>query len=402
MRRILSCLSLLVIAGCDLTVTNPGPVADETLDQATSHAAVVNGMGRALSKALGYIAYTGGITTREIVSAGLRNTITLGVSAKQAAGKLDPGVDENNDHWKFAQQARWVSEDGVHRIRDALGTGFGTSALAAQGLVYAGFANRLLGENMCHGVIDGGPIEPREIYFQRANAAFTEAIAVAAAAGNAELARVATAGRASVRVWLKDWTGAAADAAQIPLTLSYRALYSSVEQDQYNRIFQANVVSARAHSVVGTFFDAYYRATGDKRTPWSTHPSFPRGSADVLWYFQTKFDNRGAPINLVTGREMRLIVAEAALRSGDWSQAVSIINSLRQSAGVAGVNASGVEETWTALGRERAIELWLEGRRLGDLFRWDDAGVPGTFDDMTGRDRCFPVGVTEEAANPNI
>ena len=67
MRYVFPVLTMLLVAGCDLTVTNPGPVADETLDQATSHAAVVNGMGRALSKALGYVAYTGGITTREIV-----------------------------------------------------------------------------------------------------------------------------------------------------------------------------------------------------------------------------------------------------------------------------------------------------------------------------------------------
>ena len=54
------------------------------------------------------------------------------------------------------------------------------------------------------------------------------------------------------------------------------------------------------------------------------------------------------------------------------------------------------------LGRERGIELWLEGRRLGDLYRLKTGGVPGQFDDMTGRDLCYPIGLTEMNSNPNL
>ena len=393
---------LCALMGCDLSVSNPGPVADTALDEAVAHQAVVNGMGRALSRAVGFVAYTGGIVTREIVAAGLRNPSTLGVSLKQSVGILDPGLDENNDHWRYAQQARWVAEDGVRRIRDAIGPEFASSVLGAQALVYAGFANRLLGENMCSAVIDGGPVLPRSDYFARAEAAFTEAIGVAEAAGDAELGRAARAGRASVRVWLEDWSGAVADAQQIPQAFAYRAIYSNIEQDQYNRIFAANVTSARAHSVVGTFFEPYYRATNDPRTPWKTNPAFPTGSAGVLWYFQTKYDRQGSPINLVTGREMRLVIAEGLLRTGDWQQALAVINALRANVGMAPWTASDVGAAWTALARERGIELWLEGRLLGDIFRWKASSAPLTFSEMTGRDGCFPIGVSEIDANPNI
>jgi hypothetical protein len=81
---------------------------------------------------------------------------------------------------------------------------------------------------------------------------------------------------------------------------------------------------------------------------------------------------------------------------------MAIVNALRSEVGVAPWPVSGTAEAWTALGRERGIELWLEGRRLGDLFRWKADNVPGTFDDMTGRDLCFPVGVTERDTNPNL
>lgn len=404
--KLLTIAGALVIASvvaCDLGVTNPGPVNESALNDPAANSAIVNGMGRSLSLALGYIAYTGGIISREIVASGSNNVALFGVSQKQRAGSLDSGLGETNDHWRFAQQARWIAEDGVRRMRTTLGADFSKSPLAAQALVHEGFAERLLGENMCVGVIDGGPAEPRTVYFTRAEAEFTEAMAIASAAGNASLERAARAGRASVRVWLDDWTGAAADARQVPAGFSYQAIYSSLEQAQYNRIYWANANQPlRAHSVVGTFYESYYKSTADPRTPWSTNPALPRGTANVLWYFQTKYDRTSSPMNLVTSREMRLIVAESLLRSGDWQGAMSEINFLRADVRVAPWPASSLADAWTALGRERGIEFWLEGRRLGDLFRWQAAKVPGTFDDMTGRDTCFPVGISERDTNHNL
>lgn len=393
---------LVATIACDLTVSNPGPVADAALDNAAAHQALVNGMGRSLSRALGYIAYTSAVASREIVSAGHRNPAQLGITPRQAVGILAPDLEESNDHWRFGQQARWVAEDGARRMRASLGAEFDKSGLAAQALVHAGFANRLLGENMCHAVFDGGPIEPRMKYFERAEVAFTEAITVAGAAGNAPLVNAALAGRASARAWQGNWAGVVADAERVPSSFVYRTLYSSTEIEMYNRLFAANVTTARAHSVVGTFFDGYFKATGDKRTPWSTDPAFPKGTADVLWYFQTKFPSRGAPVNLASGREMKLLKAEASLRASDWQAALAAVNALRTEAGMTTVNASGIGETWTMLGRERSIELWLEGRRLGDLFRFRRDDVPGSLEDMTGRDTCFPIGVSELDANPNL
>ena len=397
-----SAVALLTAAACDLSISNPGPVADEALDDASAHPAMVGGMGRSLSKALGYIAYTSAVASREIVSAGHRNPVTLGITPKQAVGVLDSDWEESNDHWKFAQQARWVAEDGARRIEEALGDDTNSSELAAQAFVHVGFANRLLGENMCAAVFDGGPEEPRVRYFERADTAFTRAIEIATAAGAGNLANAARAGRSSVRMWLGKWDEAAADAAQVPLGFVYRALYSSTEQEQFNRMFAANVTTQRAHSVFDTFFDAYFRQSGDQRTPWSTDAAFPTGTANVPWYFQTKFASRSAPINLASGREMRLIIAESQLRGGDWASALATINSLRVLSGVTPWVASDVMETWTALSRERGIELWLEGRRLGDLFRWEEEGAPGIREEMTGRDMCFPIGISELDANPNI
>lgn len=400
--RVSVSLALMAAAtACDTSVTNPGPVSDDQLDKEVALPAVVNGMARSLIRALNYIAFTGAAASREIVTSA--NGGPFAITLRQGQGILDPSIDETNDHWVYAQQARWIAEDGVRRIRATLGDRFNTSALAAQALVYVGYANRLLGENMCVGVIDNGPAQPRAIYFDRAQAAFTEGLTIAHNIGDAQLESAGRAGRAAARMWLGDWAGAVSDASLVPPTFVYQAHYTTLEQDQYNRIFWSNANQPyRDHSVVGTFYESYYENFADPRTPWKKNPAIPNGITNVPWYFQTKFTARDSPINLSTGREMRLIIAEANLQDGFWASSLSGINELRSSVGVAPWSASGVDETWAVLRRERGIELWLEGRRLGDLFRWNAAGRPGDAPDTIGRHSCFPIGQTELSSNPNL
>jgi hypothetical protein len=99
---------------------------------------------------------------------------------------------------------------------------------------------------------------------------------------------------------------------------------------------------------------------------------------------------------------MRLIEAESMLRSGDWQGALSVINQVRAELSVPLWTASTATEGWVALKRERGIQLWLEGRRLGDLDRWIAANTPGAVEDMTGRNTCFPIGQTELQSNPSL
>jgi hypothetical protein len=392
---------LVGVAACGGRITDPGPVDDSALDQPLSHPALVNGMSRALSRALNYIAYTSGAISREIVASG--SMAVFGITIRQRAGVLDPSTGETDDHWRFAQQARWVAEDGVRRMRVVLGNQFGTSALAAEALVHVGYANRLLGENMCEGVIDGGPIEPRSVYFSRAEVAFGEAMTIAAAANSQTMQLAARAGRASVRVWLGDWPGAAADASGVPAAFVYQARYTATELEQYNRLYWSNGNQPyRAHSVIGTFYETYYASTNDPRTPWMRNPAIPLGTQNVPWLFQTKYDKRESPITLASGREMRLIVAESLLRSGDVAGALAAMNQTRLELGLSAWTAASSTEAWVALKRERGIQLWLEGRRLGDLHRWLAEQTPGVVEDMTSRSTCFPIGQTERDANPNF
>jgi hypothetical protein len=395
------------LTACDFDVVNPGPTRDDALNDPAAYGPLVTGMSQALSAALWRVGLVGAEVAREYVQGGRIFTTKLPTTPGQLTRD-----DVSDAHWNTAQQARWVAEDGLRRFREGIAD-TDASPYVAEALVYAGFANRLLGENFCEAVFDGGPVQPGSAYFERAEAHFSEALTVAGAAGRNDLVLAARAGRASVRVQLGDWDGAAADAALVPEDFEFQARFTNSELEQYNIIYWSNANSPfRTHSVVGTFYEGYYTNTGDPRVAWGTDPEVPTAEiASVPWLFQLKYQSREAPINLVSGREAQLILAEAALRDGQTQDALDILNALRANVAsdlddqpLAGWPATtDPVEVWGYLKRERGIELWLEGRRLGDLRRWVHDGSPGVAEDVSDRIRlCFPIADSELESNPNL
>lgn len=406
--------ALLLAAGCDFTVTNPGPIQSKYLTDPAAVPALVAGAGRALSDAVNWIGYTGAAVAREIFPAG--STGSFGITVQQQNGKLLP--EEVDDHWNRAQVARWTAEHGVAQIWSLQDTTIRHSKSAAQMLLWAGYANRLLGENMCDAVIDGGPRQDYTVYLTRAEQHFTDALAVATALGDATLANAARAGRASVRADLGDWAGAVADARPIADAFVYRMPYFASEEPLYNRIYYASANSPyRAHTEYHTYYESYYRTVHDPRVAWDSVAT-AAGTAQVgdaavsvdgingrvPWYFQTKYRSKDAAINLSSGWEMRLIEAEAALVAGDTATAMPLVDKHRVALGLAPWPApASLDEAWQRLKRERGIELWLEARRLGDLRRWSAAGAPGAVEDnVANHDLCFPISNSELQTNPNL
>lgn len=405
-----ACLTTLLatLSGCTLDAVNPGPIQADALNNAGALSALVAGAGRDLAEAINWTSFTGAAVTRELYPAG--STDSFGISVRAQAGIL--ADDETTTWWNNAQRARWTAEDVVTRSKTVLGAGASTSVTLAQALVWAGYANRHLGENFCEGVINGGAPGPHTVYFDRAEANFSEAITVATAAGNTALATAATAGRASVRLLKNSPTTAAADAATIASTFKYTMPYYQNDLDQYNRIYWAGANQPyRAHTVWNTVYENYRKTTKDPRVPFDSSLTILTGDAAVgnlgrvRWYFQTKFNDRTSGINLSSGWEMRLIEAEATLIAGtDISGAMALINAHRVALSLAPWTATTLPDAWTALKRERGIELWLEARRLGDFRRWAALNRPGTIDaleQLPGRDLCFNTALSEKQTNPN-
>src|SRR5216110_2864513 len=294
-------VALGALGACNLSVDNPDRVVDPLLDDPGAHAAVVAGASLALSEAINWVAFFGGDASKEFRQGGRIHPVKL---------PLDPGqltVDGIPDNaWNSAQRARWVAEDAVRRFRDVMGAQFERYDLGAKALLYTGYANRLLGENMCEAVIDGGAPSDYKDYFRRAESALTEAISVAGAAGDARVSTAATAARASVRLMLGDDPGATSDAAAVPTNFVFQAVYGIENEDFYNFLYWVNANQPyREISVSATFYEQYYKSTGDPRVAWSTNPAVPTAEFRyVPWLFPTKYTGRNSPINLSTGREI--------------------------------------------------------------------------------------------------
>lgn len=413
---VLALVALAPLAACSFDVTNPGPVQDQFLDSAAARPAIVNGAGRDLSSALNWIAYTGGAASREIFPAG--STGSFGITPLEQVGRLVP--EESDPHWENAQRARFEAESGTDRFKKSMDpAAYAKYNLAGQILLWAGYANRLLGENMCEATINAGPRQPYTVFLTRADSELTEAMTIATAAADTKTATAARAARASVRADLGNWAGAVADAGGVADAFVFQMPYYTTDQDQYNRIYWASANSPyRAHTVWNTFYDSYYTSTRDPRVSWSQSAATPVGDAKVLtigsvpWHFETKYTKRDAAINLSSGWEMRLIEAEAKLVAGDFAGAAPLINKHRLALGLPAWSVTTLAEGWTALKRERGIELWLEGRRLGDLRRWAATNSPGALSTYEvpnatsyldpAQTLCFPISNSELQTNPNL
>lgn len=414
-----ACIALAVAlsaSACDFEVTNPGPVQDSFLSDSVAFQAVVNGMGRDLSDGLNYLSFHGSMVARELFPTG--GTGQFGISPKNADGFLD--TEEQGAPWNQTQRARWVAEDGIRRMTEVWGARANTSNIVAQAYLWAGYSNRALGENMCEAVIDGGPREPRATFLQRAEAHFTKAMEIGTAGGGATgttIVNAAKAGRASVRVDLGNWAGAVSDAAGIATTFAYRMpYYNRGDADEYNRIAWAGFRQPyKTHTVWGTWYQDYFKTTNDPRVKWTDSGVLGDGRVtccgSVPFYKQEKHALRESPINLSTGQEMRLIEAEDQLVKGNWQAAMTIINALRASYNVPAQTATNLTEAWGFLKRERGIQLYLEARRLGDMYRWKANNTPGALDPkevvspssyLLAQDLCFPIPRGELDTNPNL
>ncbi len=394
--------TMVTIVGCDLSVTNPGPVQDSFLNEEGAFPAVVQGARRLF--ALGYtrLALDGAMASLEALPGGLFDT------------EFKKGIltsDNSDDNWENLQEGRWVAEDGVRRLQEA---GAGSTSEYAELLILAGFANRALGHNMCTAVIDAGPETDFMDYFARAEGYFTEAISIAGGAGATDLVDAAYAGRADVNMWQGDWSGATSDAGAVSDDFVFQIEYYDLDFDDANEMmFRQASLPWREYTVWGTFMEDYYMETGDPRMSWRENPDDPITMVDNLpFYVQLKFTEFTSPHTLASGWEMRLIEAEDILVNSpsNFQAAVDIINTVRarnisdtDGNPLPPLTAADATETWSLLKQERRIELWGESRRFGDLRRWSLANRPGSqpMEDMSGRSFCFPVGTTEVSTNTN-
>lgn len=430
----------LSAASCD--VTNPGPIQDEFLGDEAAQVGLINGAIRSIVNGYTDRAFDMALIARQVFPGGQIGA--WGNPVHIHAGYVE---DLYGGNFTAMHQARFVAETAIQRF-----TAVEASAERMYGAhLWAGWSYRILGEWWCDTVLpstDPTNTDPPEYipnttdpYFARAVDAFTAALSYAST--QAEL-DAAYAGRAQAHLWLRNWQEAYQDAGMVSDGFAQQLDQDESESGLYNYLWEANSGTFRSYTVKFTFYEDYYRDTGDPRVRWGTDPAYDfavgslSGYGPVPYKPMLKYTSRNDDVNIASSEEMRLIQAEAILRGvagGSVADAMALINGVRTSNLADVTDADGyvsegttplepwtattAEEAWTYLKRERRIQMWLEGRAAPDERRWNETNAPGELDIpdwenpshpgytplFTQYERgpfCFDIPGSERDRNPNV
>lgn len=276
------------------------------------------------------------------------------------------------------QTTRVLADNAINRLDSFSDAAVpNKAALKAQAKVYGAYATLALAEGFCEMAFDQGPILTRAQATQEAEARFTEAIALANAAASSDFRNMALVGRARARLNLANFAGARADAEQVPTGYQKQASRGTTDNHRLNRLYemQNNLQSQilRHTSVAPAFRNVQWQGVPDPRV-LVTNTGLLAADGQTPFWRHFKANGSADPVLIASHREARLIVAEAAARSGDLATARQVINALHAAAQIPGYDPGGTAtqaEVIAQVIEERSRELFLEvGARFNDHLRF--------------------------------
>lgn len=347
--------------------------------------------------------------------------------------------DEGDANLMFGQLSRFRSQaDSVSgRLRNLLAAPT-TDARLATTLAYAGYAYIFMADAMCEATVNSGAelYEPLDLYgiaVQR----FTEALAIAQAAGADDIESLIYVGLSRAHLNLGNNAQVAAAAAMVPEDFMWYAEYSDADPSVYNVLATRTQGSNHSLSVHPHFLaDPAAYGTTENLTVKLTDPRVQhnpvwtyghnqltriyRPFAPLMWetYNGATFadggspsdmrtgDNDGADIAFASGLEAMHNMMEA---SSDEVAKLAFVNERRAFGNQEPVDLTG-DDLVNELRDQRGRDLFLAGYRLGDLRRWlrqgDDlfpSGIhPTTEWGEYGTATCYPLPLSEYEGNPNL
>ena len=408
----------LLTAGCGdvFDIENPGEVLDSDLDDPELIPVLITGLSADVSDFIDDVGFDVARLTDEMAGSGSytdTGTFRRGWADQSLVGGI----------WDQAQEARWMAELHIERIEKLLTPAeFETNDYVARAYVLEGIAHRTLGENYCRVVYseavgeEYGTLQPKDVAFNKAVTAFQNALDFATS--GSEFAMAAHAGLASVYASLGQWDDAVQEAGLVDTDFELVTFYD--RQDDSNVMFVETFLRPEM-SAVQTYAGSF--DPPDVRAPYTKCPEAAPGvcendigaDGETDHWRQEKFPDYGTDIPTLTGKEARLIEAEAALMDGNLATFTAKINEVRDIYGLDPIGqpaAAGsleypnaYDDGWSILDGERYLTFWLEGRRLWDLHRWDHPFLEGgevVHPSDPQRDSCMPVPDSECRYNPNF
>ena len=413
--KLISLLLGFTLIGCDLDVDNPNSLLEGDLQDPSAAAALANGAWNASLRGITYMMMPHAVATDESVWIGSRD----------AWYQIDKGGMTNvynefvDQAWPYISEGRWMSDKAI-----AILEGLGADLPNDQDLVLAYLSAAMVRVYIADMFEDfvysdkteaGSPIGAANMsqLYDEALAILGKASSLATGDNAVKVLSLVARTRHAKAVWGKvnpvntaspyvsaGASEAAAAAALMGADWKWRMNFSSSTVSNY----MANQINDRQE------MDLFQNALVETATPGAggdPQPNDPvTGLPDSrMTASATEFRAGGggtswSPVTITSLREMHLIIAESKKASGDDAGCLTELNALRAFDSL-DPYPSGTD-AGTALQHERRANLFLQSRRLSDMYRFNLTSTVWDAVEKSASGSFFPITIGEIRSNPNI
>ena len=413
--KLISLLLGFTLIGCDLDVDNPNSLLEGDLQDPSAAAALANGAWNASLRGVTYMMMPHAVATDESVWIGSRD----------AWYQIDKGGMTNvynefvDQAWPYISEARWMSDKAVQILE-----GLGADLPNNQDLVLAYLSGAMVRVYIADMFEDfvysdkteaGTPVGAANMsqLYDEALALLGKASSIATGDNAVKVLSLVARARHAKAVWGKvnpvntaspyvsaGASEAAAAAAMMTADWKWRMNFSSSTVSNY----MAGQINDRQE------MDLFQNALVETATPGAggdPQPNDPvTGLPDSrMTAIATEFRAGGGgtswtPVTITSLREMHLIIAESKKAGGDDAGCLAELNALRTFDSL-DPYPSGTD-AGTALQHERRANLFLQSRRLSDMYRFDLTSTVWDAVEKSPTGSFFPITISEIRSNPNI
>jgi len=414
--KLISLLLGFSLIGCDLDVNNPNSLLEGDLSDPSAAAALANGAWNATLRGVTYMMMPHAVATDESVWIGSRD----------AWYQIDKGGMTNvynefvDQAWPYISEGRWMADKAIGILE-----GLGADLPNDQDLVLAyltGAMVRVYIADMFEEFVYSDKTEAgMKIENAGMSALYDEALALLAKAApiatgdnSVKVLSLVARTRHAKAVWGKvnptvntsspyvsaGASEAAAAAALMGADWKWRMNFSSSTVSNY----MSGQINDRQE------MDLFQNALVETATPGAggdPQPNDPvtglpdsRMSATAAEFRAGGGGTQWAPVTITSLRGMHLIIAESKMASGDAAGCLAELNALR-TFDTLDPYPTGTD-AGTALQHERRANLFLQSRRLSDMYRFNITSTVWDNVEKSTSGSFFPITISEIRSNPNI
>jgi starch-binding outer membrane protein, SusD/RagB family len=435
--------ALTLAAGCGLLdVTNPNNVGEESLENPAAATPIANGAIGATTRAVNSVLDAYGTASDEMDFVGSQDFFLQ----LDVGNHWNPSLVSSDNGYTRVAEARWTADEAIKRLAawDKAGQ-LATRADLANAYLYGAVVYTTIGDMFDDFVLSdrltsGTPVGEANMaqMYDSAVVYLDRGLAIATALNNNTLRQQILATRARAKYGRALWPklnppakysgtptpiasplvndpGAVADA-QAALALIGNADFAFTVQPAStgsgtggNNL--GNDLNSRREVRIGQAYGRPDPAATNRTQVVDGQPVIVlndpvTGAPDLALRARVNALITGGQfvtITLASARELQLILAEAALAQGNTAEFRTRINAVR--AYVAGRTAwdGTTPDALTLLRHERRVNLFMQGRRLQDMYRFGERDPRWQTGSIAYNVRgCFfPITITERQSNPN-